>query len=181
MFSKQKGDQFPCVHCRNAHEEDGSGLVAAAIHGHLDCFDRLYQQFGLGANVSDSNVSDSNVSDFDQMGDTITDLAAQYGHLSILQYAHKHHIPWGKITCANAFAYGHLDCLRFAYECGCPWGENTWHYWYAIRVVHCPECVAYAYQNNCPHLSLPPESPEPTPSPNPCYYVPERIWSPEYM
>lgn len=166
-----KCDPFPCcIHCQNAHEKNGSGLVAAAISGHLSCFDHLYRQ--IGVQVSDLNLSE-------QMGDTLTDLAAQYGHLSILQYAYEHNIPWGKITCANAFAYGHIDCLRFAYEHGCPWGENTWHYWYAIRVVHSPECVGYAYNNHCPHVSLPPESPEPTPSPSPCFYVPERIWSPE--
>ncbi len=52
-------------------------------------------------------------------------IAAQYGRLDCLRYAHENGCPWDETTCRYAAQYGHLDILRYAHENGCPWNEST--------------------------------------------------------
>ena len=58
----------------------------------------------------------------------LCDLAAQAGHLGVLQWARKHGCRWGEKTCAHAAWGGHLDVLQWAREHGCPWDESTCAY-----------------------------------------------------
>lgn len=157
--SESESESTCCPECWHAHTTENGGLVHASQHGHLECFETIHQLF----------ISQQSPLPFEYL---ITDTAAKYGHVSILQSAHARNIVWGEFTCANAFAYGHLDCLRFAHESGCVWGDNTWHYWYTVDIEHSPACVAYAHTHHCPYVSSPFESPEPTPSPQPHHLHP---------
>lgn len=46
-------------------------------------------------------------------------IAAKFGHMHCLKYAHEHGAPWNITTCENAVVYGHIDCLRYAHHNGC--------------------------------------------------------------
>jgi len=54
---------------------------------------------------------------------TIT-LAAEFGHLDVVQWARKHGCPWDARACTIAAQHGHLEVLRWAREHGCPWGSG---------------------------------------------------------
>lgn len=57
--------------------------------------------------------------------DEICATAAGNGHLSALQWARRHEIPWDERTCAAAAKGGHFEVLRWAQENGCPWDART--------------------------------------------------------
>jgi hypothetical protein len=53
-------------------------------------------------------------------------LAAQSGHLDVLQWAHANGCPaWDQSTCRVAAMGGHLEVLQWAQANGCPWDEKT--------------------------------------------------------
>ena len=52
-------------------------------------------------------------------------LAAEGGHLAVLQWARAHHCPWDAATCYAAASGGHLDVLQWARKHGCPWNKQA--------------------------------------------------------
>lgn len=52
-------------------------------------------------------------------------LAANYGHLEVLQWAVSQGCPLNKWTCTYAASSGHLEILRWARSQNCPWDEWT--------------------------------------------------------
>jgi hypothetical protein len=73
-------------------------------------------------------------------------LAAEYGNLTILKYAHENHYHWNELTCWYAAKYGHLDCLKYAHEQGCPWDNLTCEC--AAQHGHLA-CLQYAHEHGC--------------------------------
>jgi hypothetical protein len=51
-------------------------------------------------------------------------IAAEGGHLPVLQWLRAHHCPWDARTCEMAGAAGHLDVLIWARERDCSWDER---------------------------------------------------------
>ena len=47
-------------------------------------------------------------------------IAANYGHLEVLQWAREHHCPWDEQTRQLAEHEGHLELLQWAVEQGAP-------------------------------------------------------------
>ena len=47
-------------------------------------------------------------------------MAAEGGHLEVLQWARANGCPWDEWTCHNAAAGGHLEVLRWAHANECP-------------------------------------------------------------
>ena len=47
-------------------------------------------------------------------------MAAKYGHLGCLKYAHKNGCRWDSLTTTFARRGGHLECLEYAIANGCP-------------------------------------------------------------
>lgn len=76
-----------------------------------------------------------------------TTLAAQYGFINSLRYAHGHGAPWHAFTTAIAAQYGQLECLRYAHEHGCEWHPTTTVT--AVAYGHF-ECLRYAHEHGCP-------------------------------
>jgi hypothetical protein len=82
-------------------------------------------------------------------------IAALYGHLECLRYAHEHtwyykYTRWEKCddwTCGYAALGGHLECLRFAFELGCPFASFTCDS--AASRGHM-DCLRYAVLNCAP-------------------------------
>jgi hypothetical protein len=72
--------------------------------------------------------------------------AARSGHLECLRYAHENGCEWDKDTCSGAAEYGHIECLRYAHDNGCPWGKRTCGY-AALRGYI--DCLIYAHENGC--------------------------------
>ena len=75
-------------------------------------------------------------------------LAACYGQLEILKWAHENGYNWDEQT-MNVSAQGHLDCLKYAHENGCPWGEYTC----LLAIVHI-DALRYARDKGCPWNNL---------------------------
>ena len=80
------------------------------------------------------------------------ELAAKYGKMNCLQWAHENSYKWNgcrwsQIICATAAINGHLDCLKYAHENNCPLNSNTCTY--AAINGHL-DCLKYAHENNCP-------------------------------
>ena len=74
-------------------------------------------------------------------------LAAMSGHLEVLRWAWKQDCPWNAMTCANAAWGGHLDVLRWAREHGCPWNNRTTEY--AAGCGHL-DVLQWARAHGCP-------------------------------
>ena len=74
-----------------------------------------------------------------------TSRTAAQEHLACLKYAHENGCPWDTWTSAYA-ANGHLECLKYAHENGCRWGEDTCR---AAAQGHL-ECLKYAHEHGCP-------------------------------
>ena len=51
--------------------------------------------------------------------------AASRGHLAVLQWARHHGCTWDEDTCARAAGGGHLAVLQWAYKNNCPWSGST--------------------------------------------------------
>lgn len=77
----------------------------------------------------------------------ICDIAAEYGNIDVLQWAHGHGFPWHSKTCAVAAENGRFDLLQWAHVHGCPWDAST-----------CSEAarrgdigmLQWAHDNGCP-------------------------------
>ena len=66
-------------------------------------------------------------------------------HLMCLKYLHENGCPWDEYTCMYA-AKGHLGCLKYAHEQGCPWDK-----WTCIVAAQGDlECLKYAHEHGCP-------------------------------
>jgi hypothetical protein len=59
-----------------------------------------------------------------KMDKHVTWMAAMYGHLDCLIYAHTHGCPWNSDILYEAARHGHLACLQYAHEQGCPWSHG---------------------------------------------------------
>lgn len=76
--------------------------------------------------------------------------AAYYGHLTCLEWAVEHNVPWDPDTTCFAVGYGCPNCLRFAIEHGCPWHRDTT--WVAAGNGR-TTCLQFAVEHGCPwHL-----------------------------
>jgi hypothetical protein len=73
--------------------------------------------------------------------------AAQAGHLHIVKYLHENGCPWDHKVTAGAANVGHLHCLKYLHENNCPWDE--WATAWAARGDEL-ECLKYLHQNGCP-------------------------------
>jgi len=51
-------------------------------------------------------------------------VAARYGFLNCLKYAHENGCQWNENTCYVAAENGHLNCLKYAHENGCKWHKH---------------------------------------------------------
>ena len=51
-------------------------------------------------------------------------VAAQKGHLEVLQWAHTNGCPWDKETCRLAAMGGHLEVLLWLRANDCPWNKQ---------------------------------------------------------
>nr|WIL04766.1 ankyrin repeat-containing protein [Cedratvirus duvanny] len=56
---------------------------------------------------------------------SICTIAAKNGHLEVLQWARANGCPWNEGTCTYAAGNGHLEVLQWARANGCPWNSNT--------------------------------------------------------
>ena len=56
---------------------------------------------------------------------TTCSIAAHWGHLEVLKWAHMNGCPWNKDTCSGAANSGHLAMLQWARANGCPWDRWT--------------------------------------------------------
>ena len=52
-------------------------------------------------------------------------IAAQNGHLEVLQWARNNGCDWDSDTCACAAQNGHLEVLQWARNNGCDWDSDT--------------------------------------------------------
>ena len=75
----------------------------------------------------------------------ICKVAATYGHLECLKYAHTHGCYWDAKTC-KAAAGGHLECLKYAHTNFCYWDADTMSY--AFWNGHLA-CLQYAHTHGC--------------------------------
>ncbi len=74
--------------------------------------------------------------------------AAKYGDLEYFIYSYQNgNCPWNEKTTAMAARYGHLVCLEYAHTRGCSWDERTCSY--AVSGGHL-DCLQYAIKNKCP-------------------------------
>ena len=74
-------------------------------------------------------------------------VAAKNGHLHIVQYARDNGCPWDKETCANAAWNGHFNILQYARKYGCPCDELTCVNAAWNGHLH---ILHYARENGCP-------------------------------
>ena len=51
-------------------------------------------------------------------------MAAEKGHLNILQYAHERGCPWDEMTVIEAIRNGHFDCVQYALDNRCDFDED---------------------------------------------------------
>lgn len=72
------------------------------------------------------------------------EVAAENGHLEILQWLHSIGCPWDSATCEGAAEFGHLECLKYALENDCAITERT--FLLAAEVGNFP-CLKYLYEN----------------------------------
>lgn len=73
--------------------------------------------------------------------------AAKNGNLDMLEYAHQEGCEWWSGCCKLAAAGGYLECLQYAHENGCDWDE------YAVVeavVAGKTKCLRYLLENGCP-------------------------------
>ncbi len=80
-------------------------------------------------------------------GDRLCSIAAAYGKLNILKYAHENEYPWNESVFSAAAENGHLDCLKYLHANRCPWSESTCST--AARNGHL-DCIKYLHENRCP-------------------------------
>jgi len=74
-------------------------------------------------------------------------LAAKEGHLDILEFMFQHEYPWDEETCAQAAQNGHWDCLLFAHRHGCPLGTRITYFGAESGNL---EIVLYGHQHRDP-------------------------------
>jgi hypothetical protein len=51
-------------------------------------------------------------------------VAAERGHLEVLQWLREKGYPWNKLTCTRAARNGHLHILQWARQNSCPWNKD---------------------------------------------------------
>ena len=75
-------------------------------------------------------------------------VAARYGTIDCLMYAHASGCPWESDTCRDAAEAGNLNCLSYAHEHGCEWRRDV--LLVAASGGHL-ECLKYAHTHDCPN------------------------------
>ena len=96
-----------------------------------------------------SSASNTYAKKSKRLGIGTATLAAENGHLHILEYlVERKYDRYDEWACQWAAENGHLDCLKYLHETAkAPWDED------AVRKAHennQPECVQYLLDNNCP-------------------------------
>lgn len=82
-----------------------------------------------------------------EFAETLTELAAQHGHLDCLTYLHERGVKWDATTTIVAAENGQLACLAYAHEHGCRWTKA------AATVAHHEgheDCLTYLLRHGCP-------------------------------
>src|SRR5579872_5352516 len=74
------------------------------------------------------------------------DIAAEGGHLRVLQWLRENECPWDIHTCAKASRNGHFEVLKWARINGCPW--NAYTCFFAAYGGHL-EVLQWARENGC--------------------------------
>ena len=77
-------------------------------------------------------------------------LAACWGSVDCLSFAHASGCPWDQSTCAAAAAFGNLHCLAYAHEQGCEWSSFVVQVAAAFGEL---ECLKYAHTHGCPYTA----------------------------
>jgi len=75
-----------------------------------------------------------------EMDESVCAIAALYGRLECLQFAHKRGCFGDSRTCKQAAVNGHLNCLQYAHEHGCPLPRG-------LYINHTNPCYNYMKQN----------------------------------
>ncbi len=78
-------------------------------------------------------------------------MAARGGHLEVLQWLRTQGCPWNEWTGKNAACRGHLKMLKWARSQGCPWDETTCDQ--AARGGHL-EVLQWVRSQGCPWSSM---------------------------
>lgn len=77
----------------------------------------------------------------------VSAIAAQYGYLDILKYAHNNNYIISYTAASYAAATGHLDCLIYLHENKYEWNKLT----VIFSIIQDQyECFRYAWDNECP-------------------------------
>jgi len=152
-------DCLKCVHEDAKLPLDSTIADVAAEYGHLHILEYLvdcgYNKFHADACATVTKNGrldclkclheDAKV----PLDSRIADVAAEYGHLHILEYLvdcgyNKFHAD----ACAAATKYGHLDCLKYLHETAkAPWDAKAVYVAYSNNRS---ECLQYLLNNGCP-------------------------------
>ncbi|PRP86844.1 hypothetical protein PROFUN_05061 [Planoprotostelium fungivorum] len=81
-----------------------------------------------------------------ELHEQIYNRAAYYGHFHVIKWARENDCPWQESACSNAAAGGHLDILQWLRDKGCPWDSLvTVNAACAGRI----DILRYAKENRC--------------------------------
>lgn len=123
----------------------------AVNNSHHDfMYDEYLSSYALAYNIQDINIpytwlknKEGNI----QFRHHICTMAAGYGDMKVLQWAHKHGCPWSVWTCEWAAAKGHLKILKSLREQHCPWDK-----WicYRAKENNQQHILKWIHENNSP-------------------------------
>lgn len=111
--------------------------------------------FGIAAEAGKSIVffrekllNDKNVILLNKLKETtlLSEMAARFGRLDLIQYLQNEGFPWGSSTCRYAAQRGSLECLKYLHEHGCGWNDACCSF--AARKGNL-ECLKYLHENGC--------------------------------
>ena len=87
----------------------------------------------------------------DWYGSIVLDYAMIHGKLNAVQYFVEHGIPWTNACMYFAAEYGHVSCLEYAYFNKCPDKPKGWNNLYtAVRNGHV-DCVVFLLLHDWPY------------------------------
>ena len=75
------------------------------------------------------------------------EIAAAYGNLDCLIYAHENGCPWDEKTCEIAASRGSLNCLKYAFKNKFSQNKKTCQ---SAATNEQLDCFKYAFKNGCP-------------------------------
>ena len=135
---------FAASRAQRAEWAEGGGLAARHLGGKLAGVARDAHEVALNS-ANQGNLRCLRWARY--LDRSVCRLAAEYGHLACLAYAHEHGCEWGAGVCLYAAMHGRLACLAYAHEHGCTWGTNT-----CVSAARNGRlaCLAYAHEHGAP-------------------------------